>query len=203
MLMFLRQAGLMDHVPGSFDAAGTRLRLSRPMKRESEAEDLLGRSLPDHVIAQLDAHLDRLGDNSADFAQLGWSAEDIRRMYRTVYQLIRDTGRRPHEVTTLKIGCLTYVDDKPLIYDNHKSGRLGLVDSRSRRPRQRSSGDRQHHLAGLPTRGSDWMFPSPGLRGRRVHGGGHLTAGNFGGRVFRVWVDTIPSFSTKGSTRTV
>ena len=197
MLMFLRQAGLMDHVPGSFDAAGTRLRLSRPMKRESEAEDLLGRSLPDHVIAQLDAHLDRLGRHS-DFAQLGWSAEDIRRMYRTVYQLIRDTGRRPHEVTTLKIGCLTYVDDKPtLIYDNHKSGRLGR-----RLPIAETTAtvirDWQHHLAGLPTRGSDWMFPSPGLRGRRVHGGGHLTAGNFGGRVFRVWVDTIPVLLDEG-----
>lgn len=199
MLTFLRQAGLIDHVPGSFDATGGRLALSRPTKRETEAEDLLGRSLPEHVIAQLDAHLDRLGRHS-NFAQLGWSAEDVRRMYQTVYQLIRDTGRRPEEVTTLKVGCLTYIDDKPtLIYDNHKAGRLGR-----RLPIAESTAmvikDWQQHLAGLPTDklGPGWMFPSPGQRGRMGHGGGHLTASVFGGRVFRLWVDTLPALLDEG-----
>lgn len=197
MLTFLRQAGLMDHVPGAFDATGSRLRISRPAKRETEAEDLLGRSLPDHVIAQLDAHLDQLGRHS-NFSQLGWPAEAIRWMYRTIYQLIRDTGRRPHEVTSLKTGCLTYVDDKPtLIYDNHKSGRLGR-----RLPIAESTAtvirDWQHQLEALPTHGSGWMFPSLGHRGRKVHGGGHLTAGVFGGHVFRSWVDTIPTVLDEG-----
>ena len=46
-------------------------------------------------------------------------------MHRTIYQILRDTGRRPGEVVSLRIDCLEVIDGQHnLIYDNHKAGRL-------------------------------------------------------------------------------
>ena len=199
MLVFMRQSGLTEQIPGAFDPAGAKLHQPKPVKRERAAEDLLGRTLPDHVIAQLDAHLDLLGAHS-NFASPGWTADDLRHMYRTVYQLVRNTGRRPEEITTLKTGCLAYVDDRPtLIYDNHKAGRLNR-----RLPIAESTAEVikswQARLAGLPAEklGAQWMFPSPGTRGRVSPNGGHLTTSTFGGRAFRLWVDSIPALLDEG-----
>jgi integrase len=74
------------------------------------------------VIRQLDARLDLLGP-----AGRGGSltATDLQQMHRTIYQILRDTGRRPGEVVSLRIGCIEIIDGQHnLIYDNHKAGRL-------------------------------------------------------------------------------
>ena len=58
-------------------------------------------------------------------------------MHRTIYQILRDTGRRPGEVVSLRIDCLEIIDGQHnLIYDNHKAGRLRRrlpITSRDRR----------------------------------------------------------------------
>ena len=46
-------------------------------------------------------------------------------MHQTVYQILRDTGRRPGEVVSLRVGCIEVIDGQHnLIYDNHKAGRM-------------------------------------------------------------------------------
>lgn len=124
MINFCRRSGLMEEVPSSFAfPEKTKLQL---LHRYSDEEDLAGRALPETVIDQLDRHLHLLGAGSS-FAPPGWMVSDQERMYRVIYQVLRDTGRRPAEATTLKQGCVIRgADGKPtLVYDNHKSRRLG------------------------------------------------------------------------------
>ena len=43
----------------------------------------------------------------------------------TIYRILRDTGRRPGEVVSLRLDCLEVIDGQHnLIYDNHKAGRM-------------------------------------------------------------------------------
>ncbi len=60
-----------------------------------------------HVVAQLDANLHLLGADS-NYACAGWTVDDLRFMHRTIYQVLRDTGRRPDEVNSLKRDCLRW-----------------------------------------------------------------------------------------------
>ncbi|MFG2998350.1 hypothetical protein [Streptomyces sp. NPDC048340] len=120
-LEFARQAGMMDHVPGGF-ALNPRF---HSIAAAEVSEDDIGRAVPEHVIAQLDAHIALLGTSTA-YESGGWTAADFARMYQVVYTVLRDTGRRPGEVTSLRRDCLEWIDGKPtLIYDNHKRRRHG------------------------------------------------------------------------------
>ncbi|MFK4147987.1 tyrosine-type recombinase/integrase [Streptomyces sp. NPDC004065] len=185
-LEYTRQAGMMDHVPGGF-ALNPRFHTIAAVE---VTEDDLGRAIPEHVIAQLDAHLDLLGTSTA-YASGGWTAADFTRMYQVVYAVLRDTGRRPGEVTSLRRDCLERVDGKPtLIYDNHKRRRHGR-----RLPVSESTAHVveawQKELDTLPAVPgcTQWLFPSPGQRNRPRRG--HLTAAQFCNRIFRDWVDEL------------
>ena len=73
-------------------------------------------------------------------------------MHHTIYRILRDTGRRPGEVVSLRLDCLEIIDGQHnLIYDNHKAGRM-----RRRLPITTEHRRSDHHLAGsdepqLPT----------------------------------------------------
>jgi len=70
-----------------------------------------GRDLPVEIMRQLCAHLD-----------------DVRSpVMRCAIELAIDTGRRPEELCTLNLDCLSRDDDGAavLVYDNHKANRLG------------------------------------------------------------------------------
>ncbi|MEA3216227.1 MAG: hypothetical protein QOJ19_2383, partial [Acidimicrobiia bacterium] len=56
-------------------------------------------------IRQLDAHLDLLGQGRARGRRTLTTA-DLQLMYRTLYILLRDTGRRPNEIVSLPRDCL-------------------------------------------------------------------------------------------------
>lgn len=193
VLRFARRSSLMDHIPGSFQIE-ERTNLQR--RRKSQSEDMAGRALPAHVVAQLDAHLHLLGAES-NYVCAGWSAEDLRFMHRTIYQVLRDTGRRPDEVNSLKRDCLRWVDDKPsLIYDNHKARRrdrrLPIATSTANLIQQW-----RDHLDQLAlTADSPWLFPAPGSRGQLRRGADHIR--NWGARTFRNWVDSIPALTAAG-----
>ena len=46
-------------------------------------------------------------------------------MHQAIYQILRDTGRRPGEVVSLRVGCIEVIGGQHnLIYDNHKAGRM-------------------------------------------------------------------------------
>ncbi|MFI2259213.1 hypothetical protein [Streptomyces tubercidicus] len=86
-----------------------------PEDMPDEPEDTeAGRDLPEAVMRELCAHLDRLEEMS--------NVET-----RVATELLIDTGRRPDEIYTLSLDCLEKdPDGSPvLVYDNHKAYRLG------------------------------------------------------------------------------
>ncbi|MGF6885985.1 integrase [Nocardia sp. GAS34] len=177
-----RASGLMSAVPDPFHP----VRRHR-VAREDPNEDELGKALPEKVIGQLDAHLHLLGPTGR--AGVIASA-DLQRMHQTIYQILRDTGRRPGEVVSLRIDCLEVIDGQHnLIYDNHKAGRM-----RRRLPittdTARLVASWQQRRTELPTPDSQrrWLFPSPLLRAHRSRG--HLTSHCIG-RAFKHWIAQI------------
>ncbi|EFG79831.1 site-specific recombinase, phage integrase family [Mycobacterium parascrofulaceum ATCC BAA-614] len=179
-----RTNALMSQVPDPFRPSQRRYRLI-----EETNEEQLGKALPEKVIRQLDQHLSLLGPTGPNGSM---SAADLRAMHQTIYQILRDTGRRPGEIVSLKIGCVEVIDGQHnLIYDNHKAGRL-----RRRLPITAETADIitawQQRRAQLLTAPStrQWLFPSPLLRARQARG--HLIASSIGVS-FRYWTESIPN----------
>lgn len=182
-----RAAGLMIAIPDPFHPA------TRHRVRDDPNEDEIGKALPETVIAQLDAHLHLLGpDRRAGALPMG----ELKLMHQTIYQILRDTGRRPGEVTSLHVNCLEVIDGQHnLIYDNHKSGRM-----RRRLPITTDTAtiirSWQQHRAGLrmPPVQDQWLFPTPLLRAHQ--GRGCLTSSAVG-RVFKIWVARIGTIDSE------
>ncbi|MFE3758870.1 tyrosine-type recombinase/integrase [Nocardia tengchongensis] len=187
MIDHSRRSGAMDAIPGGFSLEPR----VHSIASVETTEDDIGRVIPEHVIAQLDCHIDLLGTYSS-FTLPGWAAADFARMYQTVYRIMRDTGRRPAEVTSLKRTCLEWVDGKPtVIYDNRKRRRMGrrLPISIDTAAIIQSWLDYIEHLA-VPDALREWMFPTPGTRNNLRRG--HLSSHQFGARAFSNWIDQIP-----------
>lgn len=183
---YTRQAGMMDHVPGGF-ALNPKF---HSIAAVETSEDDVGRAIPEHVIAQLDARIPLLGTSTA-YESGGWTAADFAQMYQVVYKVLRDTGRRPGEVTSLPRNCLEWIDGKPtLIYDNHKRRRHGRRLPVSEATAQEIEAWKKE-LDRLPLVPAceQWLFPSPGQRNRPRRG--HLSAPQFCNRIFRDWVDEL------------
>jgi integrase len=106
----------MTQVPDTFRPAG-RLRI-----RQEANEDEIGKALPDTVIRRLDASLHLLGPAGRAGSI---PAAELQAMHQVIYQILRDTGRRPGEVVSLRVGCVEVTGGQHnLIYDNHKAGRM-------------------------------------------------------------------------------
>jgi integrase len=186
LLDFGRASGLMDGVPGDFAV----LSIHRTDRQESE-EEKAGKSLPVAVIRVLDAHIERLRPLS-ERTLVGWGADDYALMYRTIYFIFRNTGRRLDEVMSLKRDCLRYnaSGDPSLVYDNRKAKRLGRwlhLDKDTATVIERW----QQHVDTLDVFSDHrvWLFPSPGARGQRragyYRGSSFLAA-------FNQWKRTLP-----------
>lgn len=193
-LDFCRHAGLMDHIPGTFAVHPKYHVIPLGQKRDDD----LGRAIPEHIITQLDSNLHLM--NQSTFTQLGWSSDDFAAMYVVVYKLLRDTGRRPNEIVSLRRTCLQWVEDRPtMIWDNHKRRRMGR-----RLPIHADTAavitNWLQHLEGLPVRSDaqEWLFPAPGAR-RRPRGT-HMGASAFSSRVWRPWIEAIPEIHDPGLT---
>ncbi len=176
-----RGSGLMTQVPDSFRPAG-RLRI-----RQEANEDEIGKALPDPVIRRLDASVHLLGPSGRAGSI---PAADLQAMHQVIYQILRDTGRRPGEVVSLHTGCVEVTGGQhSLIYDNHKAGRM-----RRRLPITTGTAqaimDWEQRRASLltPPAQRHWLFPSPLLRAQRSHG--HLTPAAVA-RAFKEWVARI------------
>lgn len=178
-----RTNALISEVPDPFGPSQRRYRLI-----EETNEEQLGKALPKKVIRQLDEHLSLLGPTGPHGSMI---AADLRAMHQTIYQILRDTGRRPGEIVSLKIGCVEVIDGQHnLVYDNHKAARL-----RRRLPITSETAEIimawQHRRTQLPTAPAtrQWLFPSPLLRSRQARG--HLIASSIGVS-FRYWTQSIP-----------
>jgi integrase len=177
-----RANGLMAQVPDPFG----RGRAQRVV--EDPNEEQLGKALPESVIRQLDAHIGLLGPDGRSGSI---AAVDLQAMQQTIYALLRDTGRRPGEVVSLKVGCIETIDGHHnLVYDNHKAAR-----KRRRLPVTTETAaavaawERRRAELGDPPLTQGWLFPSPLLRARQSVG--HLTASCVA-RAFKVWAARIP-----------
>ncbi len=194
MIDYCRQAGLMDEIPGGFAINPQIHATPRDVPIDEEEP---GRAVPEHIIRQLDQHLDLMGTHSA-YTNGDWTAADFATMYRVYYQVLRDTGRRPGEVASLKRTYLEYPDGKPvLVYDNHKRRRYGR-----RLPINQSTADIIEEwlrvLATLPPVAGcgQWMFPQPGGRNRRRRT--HMNPQNFRAHVLTAWLDMLPDLLDEG-----
>ncbi|MDF3142846.1 MULTISPECIES: tyrosine-type recombinase/integrase [unclassified Streptomyces] len=186
-----RLLGLMDQIPGAFALSPAFHQLETP---EEDAEDDIGRAIPEHVIAELDQHLHLIGTS---YERQGWTADDYTQMYTAYYRIVRDTGRRPEEAARLRRGCVQRVDGKPtLIYDNLKRRRYGRrLPTTEDTARDIETWEKK--LSGLPVRAlaQEWLFPAPGPNRTRR---GHMSAHHFSAKIFRTWVDSIPVLLDEG-----
>ncbi len=180
LIDFGRRSDLLADVPGVF----AQLR-EHVLPDIDVTEDHLGRAIPESIIRYLDQHLDLLGCRSSDWLAVEPTA--LTAMYRTIYLVMRDTGRRSNEFLSLRRGCVEWIDDQPnLIYDNHKARRL-----RRRLPITRTlagaitAWEVELDTSSFPGR-DQWLFPSP--RGSAV---GHLSDGAWNTIVHK-WVRAIP-----------
>ncbi len=176
-----RARGLMAAVPDPFRP------IRRYRVRDDPNEEELGKALPETVIRQLDAHLHLLGPAGRAGSL---RAADLQAMHQAIYRILRDTGRRPGEVVSLRVGCIEVIDGQHnLIYDNHKAGRM-----RRRLPITTDTAEviiawqQQRTRLPIPPALASWLFPSPLLRAQRSRG--HMTSASVG-RAFKVWVDQI------------
>lgn len=114
---FGRRSRKLEGVTDAFlrDPEAHRLQL------DPKAREEVGKAIPEAVITQLDQNLAQLECNAKypDMAE-----EHQRLMIRTLYIVLRDTGRRPREVCALRTNCVEFDPDGPvLIWDNTKAGR--------------------------------------------------------------------------------
>ena len=176
-----RASGLMAEVPDPFGRG-------RPQRiaRQSNEEEI-GKAIPESVISQLDANLSLLGPSGHGGSI---SAADLKAMYQTIYRLLRDTGRRPGEIVSLRVGCIEVIDGQHnLIYDNHKAGRM-----RRRIPITGETAgtvlawEGQRALIPGPPVTRQWLFPTPLLGAQQSVG--HITPSAVA-RVFKLWMAKI------------
>lgn len=180
---FGRATELLAELPGTFSRHA-----QHSIRDDDLNEDEIGKAVPETVIAQLDAHLDLL-EAGHTYGRV-WSGADTAALFRTAYQLLRDTGRRPGEVVSLTVDCLEHDNGEyALIYDNHKKRRL-----RRRLPVTADTAEiiarwqRHHATLALPARNQRWLFPSC----HESTGAGHLTTLRLA-TALRRWVTTIPA----------
>ena len=181
VLDFGHRAELMDQVPRSFARhAGHRI------LGEEANEDEIGKALPEAVIHQLDIHLGLLG-RGFPYGRL--PEDDVAAMMRTIYVLLRDTGRRTREIASLRRDCLERLDDDySLIWDNSKGRR-----NRRRLPITSQTAQAiqawQDHRTRLraPARSRDYLFPAASDDACAPHMTAWVIA-----RAIRVWADAIP-----------
>jgi integrase len=182
LIDFGRRAGLMEGVSNAFvrDPSAHRLQLDHPAPEE------VGKAIPEPVIAQLDAHLPLL-ECIADYPT--WTKDQQRHMIRTLYIVLRDTGRRPREVCSLHDDCVEFDKDGPLlIWDNHKAGR-----QRRRVPITAQTADavaqwrEVRHTLRTGDRRDDYLFPAGAAN--RIDP--YFRPASLA-RSLRAWVDSIP-----------
>ena len=176
-----RAGGLMTQIPDPFRPA------RRHRVRSEPNEDELGKALPEAVIRQLDAQLHLLGPAGRAGS---FPAVDLQLMQQTIYRILRDTGRRPGEVVSLRVGALEVIDGQHnLIYDNHKAARM-----RRRLPITKETAEvvmaweRHRSQLRTPPALNHWLFPSPQLRAKQARG---YVSPACVCRAFKAWVAGI------------
>lgn len=187
LLEFGRIEGILDELSPRFVLHPNEHRI----KRDKVDEGDIGKALPESVITQLDKHLALIGTRTT-YGNM--PAHCVQAMFRTVYVLLRDTGRRPNEIGSLGRDCLEYDGGEyQLIWDNAKAGRL-----RRRLPLDRDTVTAIKQWTSirdgldLPSRAHPFLFPAITNNGAN----GHLTTEKIGAAI-RKWADAIPEIHSE------
>jgi integrase len=149
---------------------------TRGLSQKSQAkEDELGRGITEAEADRIEAAIDEMKITSPRTGL--WTAEQKVLMFRTLFRLLRDTGRRPGEIVSLKRDCIQRIDGKPtLIYNNHKSQRMGR-----RLPIPESTAQAVEQWAQVRAQGglidNEYLFPPMSYGGRIPHVDGQWLTG--------------------------
>ncbi|WP_331733606.1 site-specific integrase (plasmid) [Embleya sp. NBC_00888] len=178
----LLEFGRLDGVLGELSPRFSRHK-GHSIKALEDNEDEIGKSLPDTVIRQLDEHVHLLGD--VPYGTM--PAEAVKVMFETAYVVLRDTGRRPLELSGLALDCLEFDEGEyQLIWDNHKGRRL-----RRRLPIPSETADaikawlKVRATLEITETSAEFLFPGKTARTK------HMTTGDLW-RTLRTWADGIP-----------
>ena len=109
-------------------------------------------------------------------------------MHQAIYQILRDTGRRPGEVVTLppRLHRNHRRAAQPDLSENHRRGRMGRRLPVTSATAAITLAWQQHReTLRLPPDQDCWLFPSPLLRANRARG--HITPSAVA-RAFKAWV---------------
>ncbi|MFJ3930201.1 tyrosine-type recombinase/integrase [Streptomyces sp. NPDC090029] len=181
ILDYNRAAGHLDGMSASFARHS-----SHVIKAEEVDEDDVGKALPESVIAQLDEYVELLGEGVTHGKM---TPEQVRAMARTVYELLRDTGRRPYEIAELRTDCLEHADGEwRLIWDNRKGRRLNRRLELERDTVETIRTWRAvRDTLDLPTGSEGFLFPPAGENGKIRHLASEQIA-----PMIRKWADSVP-----------
>ncbi len=182
LLMYARVHSLVPNLSPSFVV----LREHR-IPADDDPEDVAGRAIPEAVIAQLDEHLHLIGEGVA-YGRL-FTPQQLKDMFRTVYLLLRDTGRRPYEIADLSLDCVEYVGGEYFLrWDNRKAGRAGRLLEITRETAEIIESWREVRVT-ITThkRSQAYLFPSVGEKSQDPC----LKSGNVAVAI-RTWADAIP-----------
>lgn len=191
LIAYGRRCGTLDDLAGTF----TRVPVEHVISVEEPNEDFIGKAIPESVIRQLDAHLDALGTgNTYGCRDIAPDARQL--LYRTMYTVLRDTGRRPLEIVSLSRDCLETHNGQPtLIWDNHKRKRhrrrLPITTSTADAIRTWQACRDQLHL---PAKGDRYLFPAlTALSDAPYISSSYLSD------ALRLWADTLPQLHAEGT----
>jgi integrase len=185
LLDFGRKAEMLDHMSGSFARHS-----SHRIVVEDTNEDEIGKAIPNFVVRQLNDALDSIG---VDMPYGRLTRDDVQAMFQTIYIVLRDTGRRPGEVASLRDDCLETIDgETSLVWGNQKSKRLrrrlpitsDTVQTIQQWQQLRRSLPVPHHSKGF-------LFPAISDAASAPHVGPNNVAA-----VIREWVASLPTLVT-------
>ncbi|MEU9606350.1 tyrosine-type recombinase/integrase [Streptomyces sp. NPDC048057] len=181
VLDYGRAAGHLDGMSASFARHST-----HTIKRDVPDDEDAGKAIPESVVEQLNEHTDLLGDGITHGRM---TVEQIKAMAVAVYELLRDTGRRPYEIAELKLDCLKNKGgDWFLIWDNRKARR-----NRRHLPVDSDVVGTVHawlkvrETIDLPTGSEPYLFPPAGENGAARH-----MVSDQVWNIIRTWADGIP-----------
>src|ERR1700677_1127669 len=154
------------------------------IKRVDDNEDEIGKAISDDVIRQLDQHLHLLRQG---FPYGHMPPRAVTAMFRAIYVILRDTGRRPAEVASLDLDCLELDHGEyQLVWHNMKGRHL-----RRRLPVLQQTADAvkdwKQTRAGLQIPGSSAAHLFPPISSSYRHLDSAYIA-----RAMRLWADSIP-----------
>ncbi|KUM75873.1 integrase [Streptomyces griseorubiginosus] len=181
ILDYNRAAGHLDGMSASFARHS-----SHVIKAEEVDEDDVGKALPESVIGQLDDYADLLGQGATHGKM---TPEQVQAMARAVYELLRDTGRRPYEIAELRRDCLEHADGEwLLIWDNRKGRRMNRRLELERDTVETVRTWRAvRETLDLPTGSEGFLFPPAGENGKIRH----LVSEQISSMI-RKWADSVP-----------